>query len=77
MTSRIDNLEIVFDRTDWNAFAKSHRALLSAILNAERLGHVKTTEGLHDLLNWITAVEDAARMDGYVVRHLTEEESTP
>jgi hypothetical protein len=34
---------------------------------AEQLNRPRTLDGLHGLLNWLSAMQAAARMDGYQV----------
>jgi hypothetical protein len=65
MTNALDNLQIVFDRTDWKLLAKQRRSLIYLSGSDEYLA---------SLLNWLTAVQDAAQMDGYRVQPLAEDE---
>jgi hypothetical protein len=76
MTNRMDNLQTVFDRTDWKALKAQKADLLAAITDAEHLCHWDITHGLQGLLNWLDAMQDAATMDGYQVKHLTEESTS-
>jgi hypothetical protein len=43
---------------------------------AEQLDRPRTLDGLQGLLNWLDAMQDAATMDGYQVKHLTEESTS-
>jgi hypothetical protein len=69
----MDNLQMVFDRTDWNALRIQKADLLAAMSYAAELRRPETLDGLQGLLNWIDAMQDAAEMDGYQVKYLTEE----
>lgn len=60
MSSRMDNLQTVFDRTDWKKFRMQVQAL-----NA-RVGE-EQDELIQGLLNWLDVVQVAAEMDGYQV----------
>ena len=66
--NRMDNLQIVFDRTDWVELAAQQKALLGVL--ATRQANAR----LHSLLNWLDAVQDAAKMDGFQVK---AKETTP
>lgn len=60
MSNRMDNLELVFERTDWAEFTRNRNALFI------------TNESLPDselqaLLYWLDCIEAAAKMDGYQV----------
>jgi hypothetical protein len=62
MNARMDNLQAVFDRTDWNAF-QSHKADLAAAVDCRP----RSLDGLQELLYWLEVVQAAARLDGYQV----------
>jgi hypothetical protein len=70
----MDNLQMVFDRTDWNALRIQKADLLAAMSYATELRRPETLDGLQGLLNWLDAMQDAAEMDGYQVKFLSEAE---
>jgi hypothetical protein len=74
MSYQMDNLQTVFDRTDWTALRAQKFSLMEAIGSAKRYGRTQTATELQALLNWLEAMEDAAKMDGYQVKRLTEAE---
>jgi hypothetical protein len=57
MTNRMDNLQTVFDRTDWELIRAQRAALILAAADANI--------DLEPLENWLVAITDAAQMDGY------------
>jgi hypothetical protein len=77
MSNRMDNLQTVFDRTDWTQLLEQKLSLMVAINSAQLHGRTQTAGDMKRLLNWLEAVEDAAKMDGYQVKPLTDEETTP
>jgi hypothetical protein len=56
----MDNLQVVFDRTDWAELAKQKDALSRAMSNDE-----EDAFRLHRLANWLDALTNAAKMDGF------------
>ena len=68
MNNRMDNLQIVFDRTDWAELAAQQKALLGVLATRQ------ANNRLNRLLHWLDAVQDAAKMDGFQVK---AKESTP
>lgn len=68
MNNRMDNLQSVFDRTDWTELAAQQKALLGVL--AGKLPNNR----LNGLMHWLDAVQDAAKMDGFQVK---QKESTP
>lgn len=75
MSNRMDNLQVVFDRTDWKALRIQKADLLAAMDYATQLNRPRTLDGLQGLLNWLDAMQDAAEMDGYRVN--LQKETTP
>ena len=72
MSNRMDNLQTVFDRTDWQALKAQQTSLLAAMDAVERVCRWKNTHKLQALLNWLDALQAAAEMDGYQVESLSE-----
>jgi hypothetical protein len=64
----MDNLQVVFDRTDWSELAAQQKTLLG-VLSGEQ-----SDIRLGSLFHWLTAVRDAAEMDGFQVK---PKETTP
>ena len=64
MTNRMDNLQIVFDRTDWNDLRHMRNALDQTI---ERRG----PDTLKSLVEWLDSLIIAAKMDGYRMKEPT------
>jgi hypothetical protein len=65
--NRMDNLQIVFDRTDWAELAKQKQALVYAV----HLGDQVDGKTLKGLLTWLDALLDAAHMDGFQTKETT------
>lgn len=57
MPNRMDNLQVVFDRTDWAAIREQSAAL--------KLAADDSNIDLAPLENWLEAIIDAAHMDGF------------
>lgn len=68
MSNRLDNLQLVFDRTDWKAFKQQRAVLFMSVLDADADNKPHTRDALQALLNWIDTTIDAAAMDGYQVK---------
>jgi hypothetical protein len=64
MTNRMDNLQIVFERTDWELL-RAQRAALTLAADDSNID-------LKPLENWLAAIADAAQMDGFQVDEIIE-----
>jgi hypothetical protein len=63
MSNRMDNLQVVFDRTDWELM-QAQRAALTLAADDSNID-------LAPLENWLTAIVDAAKMDGFQTKETT------
>jgi hypothetical protein len=63
MTNCMDNLQTVFDRTDWELMRAQRGALTLAAADANI--------DLEPLENWLQALTDAAQMDGFQTKERT------
>lgn len=77
MSNRMDNLQTVFDRTDWTQLRVQKLSLMVAIDSAKLRGREQTATDMQALLNWLDVLQDAAEMDGYQVKPLSDKETTP
>lgn len=64
-------LNMTIGRTDWAALAQQKLALLNTI---DREEDYATREHLEGILNWIDAIQDAAKVEGFPVVFLEDSE---
>jgi hypothetical protein len=62
--NRMDNLQIVFDRSDWE-LVRAQRAALA-------LANDEADVNLWPLMHWLDALLDAAKMDGFQTKETTQ-----